>query len=359
VVCLVHFSCCAPESEKESEDVYPAGSVNIEFTKTDGGVALLEREIDQFEGSDIPVGSVVGIIADDSCIYITDRKQGQVYVLDRETYAFKRAIGTTDQGPFHIYEPYGTQFYSGNLFIGNNNGNRVFKTFTTAGDFLQDYELSNADINGGVATHLHSFFISDSIAHVAKFTADNGFRVKRYRLGDHGVSVLPDAVPTNDMHAEMELERARTVIPRVFLLKSQKQNTAFFAVPSNKYLVNRYAVNNGQLLESVSLLDIPVLRSYYENTPFNNFFSGIAIGRDDKLYFPAQEIIDVPAFKAGDTSEENIKTYIAAVDIDSRQYALYQLEKGRAIAPICFIGDKLWCYDFLLSRLLVYRLETS
>ncbi|WP_257670909.1 hypothetical protein [Parapedobacter tibetensis] len=357
---------CNPE---KSPNEYPSESLKVKFKILKRGQAILEKEIDHFDGNKIPVGSVMGLITDDSCIYITDTQQGLVHVLNRNTYHFKRSVGSTARDTAYIHRPFGAQFYKGNLIVGHSNINSLFKIFSPSGLFLKDYNSDGISFNGPFAYHLNNFFINDSIAYVVKLIANNGRKVKRYHLNNSEVTELEDVVPVEDLHANVDSGMASKIIPKLFLLKSHVQDTTFFAIPSNKYLVNRYALNSDSLMESMSLLEIPEMRSSYElntisdnsssgpNTVHYNFFSGAAIDKNDNLYFPVQEIIDFQAYKSGDDSENNINTYIVAVNLDSKSYSLYQLDRSRAIAPASFIDGKLWCYDFVLSRLLVYSLN--
>lgn len=333
--------------------------MEVEFTALKRGEARLVTEIDQFDGSEVPVGNIAGIIANDTCIYITDSQNNRVYVLDRKSYRYKYAIGSSIQGdPAFIYRPYGAQFYQGNLLVGNSHGTRIFKMFTLSGEYVKEYTASEILRDGGFAMHLNNLFVKDSTVYIVKMVANDGLKVRRARLENNDAIILPEIVPIGELNSEVDSATSRIIIPSMYLLRSNVLDTTFFAIPSNKYLVNRYSANTGDILESISLLGIPELRDFYEfNEVFNNLFTSAAIDKGDIIYIPVQEIIDKQAYQTGDNSDANTNIYFVAADLNERTYNLYQMDKDRSVGPICFIDDRLWCYDFVMSKLLIYSLH--
>lgn len=338
---------------------YPSHSVEMVFTALKQGKATAVAAIDHFEGSDVPVGQIAGIIANDSCIYITDSQRSQIHVLARKTYRYKRSIGSLIRGdPAFVYRPYSTQFYQGNLLAGNSHGSHILKMFTHSGEYVKEYVTNEILSDGGFATHLNNTFLKDSTIYIVNMFANAGHKLRRARLENNDAIILPEIVKVRELNSKVDSVHSRKIIPRMFVLRNNAPDTIFFAIPSNKYLVNKYGVDSVQLLESISLLGIPELReSFIFNTALNNLFSSAAIDEQSNIYIPMQEVIDVHAFKAGNFSDSNVHTYFVAVSLNDRKYTLYRLDRNRAIAPICFIDGKLWYYDLVMSQLIIYSLQ--
>jgi|GEM_PF-2527891 len=322
---------------------YPENSEAVDFTKIGEGVLTLVKEIDIFDGTSIPVGEIVNIDTLGDDIILADFKQNVIHVLERGTNRYKSSIGSSANAPDQLNRVFGALAWNGKIMVGNGQGPYLFKSFTKEGKLIHNFN-NTLPLPWGVAVDPNNSFIADSIAYVVKQIADNGKKIARYRLTDQAEKMEEEIVPVSDLHLPLDSAILSKVITKMFLLKSNLKKE-FYVVPSNKFLVNSYAMD-GELKSSVNLMGIPIVEKYLRQTRgyINSFFPSVAIDERDNLYIPAQEILPYEAFMQGEVlTPEDLESFILSVNIDKSEYFVNKFESGMGIglAPLKVFDDKI------------------
>jgi hypothetical protein len=352
---LVFFTQC---ESSISENVYPLSAVEPEFSQSYVGKAEIVKEIDFLDGNNLPVGRISNIQFDLNNIYLFDSQSGRVHQLDRKTYQYKGEVGSQIKGdPNQLQGIFSFHAFGETLFSGNLSGNYLFKEFDKNGELIQNYPSTSFPFSGMIGSHFHNMIIQDSMVLVSKQMSTNSYKVQRFKLQGDSARYLSEIVPFEDLHTKVDSIQALTAIPRLYLLKSQQNNTAFFTIPSNKYLVNKYEMKTGKLMKSVSLLGIPELRESFEgDVAQSSFFLSVSNDEKDNLYFPVVNIGDNKFIDDQGANESNFILSIIVIDIEKKEYKKYLIETFNSIAPVCIIDRALWCYDFRLSKIILYKL---
>src|SRR5690606_4930277 len=134
-------------------------------------------------------------------------------------------------------------------------------SFSSNGDFLMNYSNNDPPF-WFISTDVNNSFISDSIAYVTKAIADNGMKMIRYDLRGGSVTEIDEIVPVVDLHAELDSAALARVIPLMSVLKSNVNDSMFYVLPVNKYLINSYNMK-GEKLSSIDLRGIPQINRQY------------------------------------------------------------------------------------------------
>lgn len=361
VVFFAYVSCNNTKEEHATimnDFDYPESSELINFNKKGEGVLTLVKEIDVFDGTSIPVGEIVSIDTLGDAILLADVKQNIIHVLDRRTNQYILGIGSSGNAPDQLHRVFGVLSWNGRVMVGNGQGPFLFKSFSSKGQLIQNFK-NDLPLSLGVAGDLNSFFIADSIAYLVKQFADNGKKVARYRIKDQAEKIEDEIVPVSDLHKSQDSATMSNIITKMFLLKSNLKKE-FYVVPNNKFLVNSYTMD-GELKSSVNLMSIPIVQKYLNQIKgyANSFFSSVAIDTEDNLYIPAQEILDYEAFIRGKAlAPEDLKLYILSINVDKHEYFVnkFELGMGSGLAPLKVLDDKIWCYDYLRSQIVIYQL---
>lgn len=357
---LFLFSCGGNSHDQKND--YPEGSEVAHFKEIELLSESLEliSEIDIFAGSTIPVGQIVAMEEIGDNLYFAEFKQNLVHVVDKESLKYKTSIG--GPGPdqlFRVFGLYATE--EDNLLVGNAQGPYLLKSFSSNGDFLMNYSNNDPPF-WFISTDVNNSFISDSIAYVTKAIADNGMKMIRYDLRGGSVTEIDEIVPVVDLHAELDSAALATVIPQMSVLKSNVNDSMFYVLPANKYLINSYNMK-GEKLSSIDLRGIPQINRQYtiiKKLLFNSYFYSAVIDDQDNIYFHFHEfegvdINDSEAEIMAEIASKTEKLNLVSVNLLDGSYRMFKTE-FRSVKPLKIIDGKLWTFDPSTSTLVLYQL---
>jgi len=360
---LILFSCGGISHDKK--DDYPEGSEVAHFKEIELLTDSLEliSEIDIFSGSNIPVGQIVAMEEIGDNLYFAEFKQNLVHVVDKKTLKYKTTIG--GPGPdqlFRVFGLYATE--ENNLLVGNAQGPYLLKSFSSNGDFLMNYSNNDPPF-WFISTDVNNSFISDSIAYVTKAIADNGMKMIRYDLRGGSVTEIDEIVPVVDLHAELDSAALARVIPLMSVLKSNVNDSMFYVLPVNKYLINSYNMK-GEKLSSIDLRGIPQINRQYtiiKKLLFNSYFYSAVIDDQDNIYFHFDEfegvdINDSEAKIMAKVAGKTGKVNLVSVNLLDGSYRMFKTE-FRPVMPLKIIDGKLWTFDPSTSTLVLYQLPDN
>jgi hypothetical protein len=343
---------------------YPDVAKQVVFKKIKEDSLLIDKEIEFFGKTNMTFGNVTGIDVDADHIYIADGKKNRIYVFDRKTNAYQQTIGAeSEDDPAHIAGLFGIHIWNNLLLAGTGQGSFVrdtqphlFKVFSKSGTFFKNYK-NISPVSWGIARDANSSFIYDSTAYVVKMIADKRFKMVRLKLSNQFEQIGDEILPVTDFQGNTDSATLSKILTSLYVIKSSLLKQ-FYAIPSNKFLINCYDMD-GKLLTSFDLRDIPEFKYAYELNEriklSNAYFSSVASNAFDNIYIPVQKIINPEVLNEGRPNELKVNTYILSVNVLKREYGIYHI-KNIAAAPLKIIDGKLWGYDAGLSKLVIFKL---
>src|SRR5690606_18640926 len=166
-------------------------------------------------------------------------------------------------------------------------------------------------------------------------------------------------------HAELDSAALARVIPVMSVLKSNVNDSMFYVLPVNKYLINSYNMK-GEKLSSIDLRGIPQINRQYtiiKKLLFNSYFYSAVIDDQDNIYFHFDEFegvdindseAEIMAKVAGKTGKVNL----VSVNLLDGSYRMFKTE-FRPVMPLKIIDGKLWTFDPSTSTLVLYQLPDN
>lgn len=365
VLCLL-FSCGVRDQTSTLDKEYPAGATRPEFKEVgrDSLEKIMDFDVLVNDADRNVVGFISNINFSEDYIYITDKQQHRVFVLDRETFAYRFSIGEgPGKAPTDLNRPFGLQVLSDKLMIPHGSGQYLASFYTFDGDFI---ETLTRKLPRQMSTMDNSFLLKGDTVYT---TVGIAWDHKKALVFDIYEQEAAEILDVSDFHSTVDttLDFSK-VVPTVFLSASVKDPSIFYAVPGTKPLVNTYDMD-GQLQNSYDLRSIPILDTFYNqhkalfHDPASeagfifNYFTGVINDGKDYLIFGCQEIGDLG--KIGENFEglgdpENVRNFYVFVNPEDKTYKLFKCEF--AAMPMKVIDGNLWCFDMGTSRLIVYRL---
>lgn len=329
---------------------YPEDAKRIEFRQIGDSQDSLEmiHEIDIFKGSQVPVGHIVDMVAFGDNFYFADRIQSNVHVINRSTLQYIKAIGNPVPDEFRDF--FGLYSHSQNIFIGTNAESNSFNR-KSGGVRLISYKHNNVPPLWFISLDINNTFIADSFAYVTKAISDNGEKVIQYTIRGGEANKTVNRSHAIDLPAYLDSAMRSKVITNFFQLKSNKVDSLFYTLPTKEYLIASYDME-GVKQESIDLKSIPEIDRSFNilKKHFNSYFQSATIDHEDTIYFPIL-VVDDPE---SELSEETSVSFMA-INLQSKTYRTYKME-ARGVSPLKVIDGKLWCYDYVKSRLVVYQL---
>jgi len=351
------FDSCQT-SDKQLPSDFPKVAQTVDFEQGKAGSAVVRKTIEFLDGDQIPFSQVQHLTFDEQSIYL-QTKEGQagvIHVLDRYSHAYKGRIGSSVKGdPNAVLFPFSILPWKNQVLVSENQGMPQFYLFDRQGQKNKTYEMEVSEFQMP-NVHFHNVLLKDSTILISKSLSQNGKKAQRLVMRGDRIMQMEDWIDMEELHAPIDSLDSKVLISRLFMFPSYVQDTAFFAIPNNKYLINRYSFKTGNLIESVSLTSIPILHNWYGNkaVPFN--LESVAMDQNEHFYFPTVEVIDQRLFESGVLNDLSVRSYIVKVDLRKKQYQLYSLEDVGYVLPIQIIDHQLWCYDQELSQLKVVEL---
>lgn len=363
------------KSAQTPVDKYPKSAERLLFKNTSqDSLRTLKLISFSSEGNAPKFGfHVTGVEVIDNNIYIGDNRQNKILVFDKDTYAYKFSIGNKDPNSTDFLDGmFGPLQWKDKLMAGTRHQPNLFKSFSSNGSFEKSY-ANKSRFAWGISSSNHNVLLYDSIAYVVKFIADNRYKVSCLKFADDFEKIDNDILPVSDFHIPLDSAKSTNILTSLYLLKSNVAKK-FYAIPSNKYLINSYNLD-GKLLQSVDLRNVPEIGYWYKLQEewlgiINSYFQSVAIDKDDNIYIPVEAITNPEIFykelTASNTMLERLSIlsklnkeikmnfYLIAVNLKKGEYKKYAV--NNPITPIKVIDDKLWCYDYKTSKVIVFQL---
>lgn len=356
-------------------DKYPKSAERPLFKNTSHDSLRTLKVIEIFQEGNAPQFGyhATGVEVINNNVYIGENKQNKVLVFDKDQYNYKFSIGNENRNAADFLNGlFGPLQWKGKLMVGSRQQPNLFNSFSPNGDFEKSYK-NKSPFNWRISSSNHNALLYDSIAYIVKSFADNKYKVSRLKFSDDFEKIGNDILPVSDFHIPLDSAKSMNIITSLYLLKSNLADE-FYAIPSNKYLINSYNLE-GKLLYSADLRNVPEIGDWYKLQEewlgiINSYFQSVAIDKDDNIYIPVEGISNPEIIYKELTSsntmlerltilsklnkEIKMNFYLIAVNLKKREYKKYAVNSP--ITPMKVIDGKLWCYDYKSSKIVIFKL---